>query len=196
MNKILNEKLDEYKYMILGYLFNSDMDIIKKWEDNKKIKINNNFKPLLQGDWTRDYKLKEDRLNLDKLLGNNVTKNYIFEILIKELKIKSIKNNYSQNFNPNWFFLFYQEFYDDEIDFIPVFDRNEIIKGIIFDNKNIRIETIKIIELHSRFILNSNYILILGQDKFIEYFIKNCLIQQKIKDNNRNYKYIDLCYII
>jgi hypothetical protein len=48
-----------------------DQTKIDKWLDNKKIKINDNFKPLLQGDWSR-YP-KPDRLNLDKLLNEKLT---------------------------------------------------------------------------------------------------------------------------
>ena len=191
----INEKLENIRDIILNYLFDENQGKIDKWLNNDKVKINNNFKPLLQGDWTR-YP-KPDRLNLDNLLNKKTTKNDIFNSIIKELKIPSSKGNYSQNFNPNWVFIFYEEFLNIKIfEIIDVKDSNERIVGLqIINNDKFRPETIKIIELQSRFLLNINFYKLLS-DKFIEYFIQGCYIQYKIKDNNLINNYLDLCYII
>ena len=189
----LIEILEDTRDRILNYLFNENETKIELWLNNKKIKINDNFEPLLQGDWTR-YP-KENRLNLNSILHEKITKNEIFNSIIKELKIPSSKGNYSKNFNPNWFFIFYEEFISENI-FEEIKDYNDKIIGIQFINSKYRPEIIKIIELHSRFIINSNFTDLLGSDKFFEYFIKGCYIQYKIVDNIFQNKYLDLCYII
>lgn len=193
----ITEILNTTRDLILNYLFDDDQDKIDKWLNNKKIKINENFTPLLQGDWSRNKYPKPDRLNLDNLLNEKITKNEIFNSIVKELKTPSSKGNYSQNFNPNWFFIFYEEFSNVKIfEIIEVNDSNERVIGLqIINNKNFRPETIKIIELHSRFLLNSNFYDILST-KYIEYFIQGCYIQYKIKDNNFKNNYLDLCYRI
>ena len=192
----LNEILNETREKILDYLFDENQNKISKWLNNNKVKINDNFKPLLQGDWSRNNYPKPDRLNLDNLLNEKTTKNEIFNSLVKELKIPSIKGNYAQNINPNWFFIFYEEFLNDKIfEIIEVKDSNEKIIGLQIINNKFRKETIKIIELHSRFLLNSIFNDILS-NKFIEYFIDGCYIQYKIKDNNFKNNYLDLCYVI
>jgi hypothetical protein len=33
----------------------------------------------------------------------------IFDSIIEELKLESKRGDYSMNFNPNWFFIFYKE---------------------------------------------------------------------------------------
>ena len=49
------------------------------------------------------------------------------------LKIKSSTQTYSQNFNPNWFFIFYKEFYENNIfDFEPYLNNNDIM---LFDSQ-------------------------------------------------------------
>ena len=168
----ITERLEDIRDIILNYLFGNRQNKIDRWIENKKIKINDNFKPLLQGDWTRNKYPKPDKLNLDNLLNDKTTKNDIFNSLVKELKIPSSKGNYSQNFNPNWFFIFYEEFLDNKIfDIIEVKDSTERIIGLqITNSEKFRLETIKIIELHSRFLLNRCFYKILS-DKFIEYFI-------------------------
>ena len=61
----LKSLLVEIQDKLLNYLFN-EKDI-EKWENNKKVKINDNFKPLLQGDWSR-YQKVNCSINLDKYL--------------------------------------------------------------------------------------------------------------------------------
>jgi hypothetical protein len=193
----INNKLDDIRDIILNYLFDDNQDKIDKWASNKKIKINDNFKPLLQGDWTRYKYPKQNKLNLDNLLNEKTTKTDIFNSIVKELKIPSSKENYAQNFNPNWFFIFYEEFLNEKIfKIIEVKDSNDRIIGLqIIEYEKYRLEIIKIIELHSRFILNINLQKILSE-KFIEYFFQGCYIQYKIKDNNFKNYYLDLCYVI
>jgi len=192
----VNEKLNEIRQIILEYLF-EDESKINKWLNNKKVKINENFIPLLQGDWTRNKYQKPDRLNLDNLLNEKTTKISIFNSIIMELKIQSSKGTYAQNFNPNWFFIFYEEFINENIfEIISVKDQNQITIGLqIINSEKFRPETIKIIELQSRFLLNINFYKLLS-DKFIEYFIQGCYIQYKIQDNNLKNNYLDLCYVI
>jgi hypothetical protein len=192
----INEILNNAREIILNYLFDEDQSKIDKWLDNKKVKINDNFKPLLQGDWSRNKYPKPDRLNLSNLLNEKTTKISIFNSIIMELKIQSSKGTYAQNFNPNWFFIFYEEFINENIfEIISVKDSNQITIGLqIINSEKFRPETIKIIELHSRFLL-SNFHEILN-DKFVEYFIQGCYIQYKIKDNNFKNNYLDLCYVI
>ena len=43
-----DEKLNDSRDKILNYLFNGNEDKIYKWFNNKKVKINDNFKPQLQ----------------------------------------------------------------------------------------------------------------------------------------------------
>lgn len=193
---VFDDKLDEIKCIILNYLFDNNEKEINNWNNNKNIIINDNFKSLLQGDWNR--KPLVDRLNLKVLLGKKITKDNIFKLFVNELKIKSSTHTYSQNFNPNWFFIFYKEFYENNIfDFDPYLNNNDEMKGILFNNnQKYRIETLKIIELHSRFLLNKNFYKLLGKNTFLKYFIENCYIQYKIVDNMFGNNYIDLCYII
>jgi hypothetical protein len=166
--------------------------------DITKVKITNRCKSLLQGDWSRYH--KPNRLNLDKYLGKEMMLDTIFDSIIDELKLESKRGDYSMNFNPNWFFIFYKEFYESKIfDIIPVKNKDDIIIGIELCPKSgntVRIETIKIIELHSRFLLNNSVIKILGEEKFLKYFVENCYIQYKIQDNMYNNSYIDLCYVV
>jgi hypothetical protein len=46
----LEVQLKEIQDKLLTYLFNKKDK--EKWKDDKKVKINDNFKPLLQGDWS------------------------------------------------------------------------------------------------------------------------------------------------
>lgn len=190
MDIFLDDILNEKRTLIMEHLFG--------YSDITKVKINSRCKSLLQGDWSRYH--KPNRLNLDKYIGKEVMLDVIFDSIVEELKVESKRGDYSMNFNPNWFFIFYKEFYEIDIfDIIPVKNKDDIIIGIelcVKSGNTIRIETIKIIELHSRFLLNNSVIKILGEEKFLKYFVENCYIQYKIQDNMYNNSYIDLCYIV
>lgn len=185
MDILLEDKLDEIKTRLINNFFSNDT----------KYKFTDKNKSLLQGDWSRKY--RNNRLSLDKFMGKEVMKEVIFNSIKDELKIKSKIGDYAMNFNPNWFFIFYKEFYDEKIfDFIPIKNENDEIRGIEFIDSNIRKEIYKIIEIHSRFLLNDNLRQNLGSSNFTKYFMDNCYIQHKIRDNMWKNNYIDLCYII
>jgi hypothetical protein len=198
----LKSLLVEIQDKLLNYLFN-EKDI-EKWENNKKVKINDNFKPLLQGDWSR-YQKVNCSINLGKYLGEKITKNELFQELVNELDRPYEKDNYNHNFNPNLFFLFYDKFYKYKIkkqDFL-FFEKRAFcggpIIGITIDNViKIRPEIIKIIEIHSMFLLNESINKILSEKDFINIFFENCFIQYKIESEVHKFKknYIDLVYKI
>jgi len=198
----LEVQLKEIQDKLLTYLFNKKDK--EKWKDDKKVKINDNFKPLLQGDWSRYQKVKSE-FNLGKLLGQKITKNQIFQELVNELDRPSEKNNYNHNFNPNLFFLFYDKFYKYKIkkqDFLffeeRAYHKGPII-GILIDNAiKIRPEIIKTIEIHSMFLLNEAINKILSEEDFINIFFENCFIQYKVETEVHKFKknYIDLVYKI
>ena len=196
MNPNLEERLENFRIILLNYLFDNDEEIIDCWNNNQKIKITKKFNPLLQGDWSRCKDLPSNKLNLDNLKNTKITKNDLFELLEKELNIKKSKEyKYSFNFNPNLFFLLFDKFYE-KYKFVSYKDKDDKIKGIIFLTDTLsRPEIRKIIEMHSRLILNLNLQTFLGIDKYIEYFIEKCYIQYNINCDGLN-KYIDLCYII
>jgi hypothetical protein len=218
MNQALKDSLIYYRISLLEYLFDYNYDEIEKWNNNKKVKITERFISFLNGDWSRYNKVYYG-VNLSFLLGKDLTKNQIFKILKSELERVPNKGegDYQHNFNPNWFFLFFEEFYGLELIYINNKEKIETIKleyiedtkkvnnkdvivGIKFLNYNtiitkIRPEIIKIIENHSKCVLNKNILDILGDDNFCEIFIKGCIIQQEIIYNNKKY-YTDLCYTI
>jgi len=202
MDSLLEAKLEIIQDMLLVYLFDNDEKLINNWKENKKVKINKKFKPLLQGDWTRK---NSNFLNLDELLNTKISSNDFFQLLAKELnRKKTINGDYNNNFNPNLFFLFFKDFYnlkvkDEEIKFEE--ETNNTIIGIRFCNyenlsKLIRPETLKIIEIHSRFLLNNSILDILHLELFTRYFVENCFIQYEVKLNYRSKRYVDLCYVI
>ena len=134
MDPNLEEKLENFRIILLDYLFDNDEEI--DWNNNKPIKITKKFNPLLQGDWTR----KDPpiwKLNLGNLKNTKITKNDLFELLEKELNVKKTKEyKYSFNFNPNLFFLFFDKFYE-KYKFVSYKDKNDTNKGIIFSTNTI-----------------------------------------------------------
>lgn len=202
MDPELEFALEDYRDILLDYLFTKKD--IKKWENDEQVVINKNFIPLLKGDWNRrnNYEL-DKKLNLSKLLNKPITKTNLFNMLKTELERKPTfikSDSYVYNFNPNLFFLFYEDFYGIKVKKMEIFYKPKIINdrivGINFCNyeilaKSIRHETLKIIEIHSRFILNKNFYDILTHDLFTEIFIEGCVIQYPT-----NQRYIDLSYKI
>ena len=197
MNLNLEERLENFRIILLNYLFDEDNDNIKKWNNNEEIKITKKFYPLLQGDWSRLNKWNKsipiDRLNLDKIKNTYITKKELYKLLFDNFPVK-VKSNYRFNFNPNLFFLFYDDFYET-YKYGEFKDESDITRGIKFKieiEKQLRIEFCKIIELHSRIILNPSIKKHIATN-YEKYFIENCYIQYEIDELN---KYIDLCYII
>jgi hypothetical protein len=206
LNFKLQQKLYEYRDNLYEYLF-SNKDDIDKWKTDDKVLINNNFIPLLQGDWTRKFK-NYVGLDLSKFIGKTIKPSELFSELLDELNRKvTYKNNdnYIHNFNPNLFFLFFEEFYDSKVKgtkvkFGPKIQQSTIY-GLTFNSSTrsvLREEIINLIEMHSMFILNSSIINILNKNDFISIFIENCYIQYKIKDETEplNNRYIDIAYLI
>lgn len=206
MDSLLEIKLENIKDIILNYLFVEEDKY--KWNTNQKVKININFKPLLQGNWTREWRNMNTNINLDNLLNTKICKEDFFQILENELIREKKTGDYSSNFNPNLFFLFFDYFYynmknkDKILHFEADVDHNDTIIGIRFNNdkkisKIYRPEFLKIIEIHSRFLLNNTILDILKVELFTKYFIKNCYIQYEVKINFLNQKnFVDLCYLI
>jgi len=202
INSELEFQLEKIRNRLLEYLFNKKD--IEKWEEDKKVKINDNFKPLLQGDWSRYQKVKSE-INLGIFLGQKITKNQLFQELVNELDRPFEKDNYNHNFNPNLFFLFYDKFYKYKIkkqDFLffeeRAYHKGPII-GILIDNAiKIRPEIIKTIEIHSMFLLNDAINNILSKEDFINIFFENCFIQYKVETEVHRFKknYVDLAYKI
>ncbi len=207
MDYKLKDKLNDYRDKIYKYLFNDENDI-DKWENNEKVLINKNFAPLLQGDWTRNY-FGYQGLNLNKILNKKISKTELFNIIKEELsRTISFKDNdyYIHNFNPNLFFLLFDDFYNvkiknNKITWNAYIAEDESILGINFDDETktiFREETMYLIELHSMFVLNNNIQKILAPDLFIDIFIKNCLIQYHAKQYGTLTKnrFIDMSYNI
>ena len=201
----LEELLNDYRDKLYNYLF-TDHEITR-WINNKKVLISNKFKPLLSGDWSRNYGGYHG-MNLELLINTKINKTKLFEIIYQELnRTVTFKNNdyYIHNFNPNLFFLLFDSFFECKIKKnIITFESvtiNENICGIVFsDNAHsiMREEIISLIEIHSLFILNKNIQKILTNDIFVNIFIKNCYIQYHVKKHNyhtRN-RFIDMSYII
>jgi hypothetical protein len=197
MDYELEIKLLNYKQIILNYLLSSSNII--KFNNNEKFRVNYKFKPLLLGDWSRISNCDKTKINLSVILNTKITKNDLFLLVFNELTRKPLcKTDYNKNFNPNLFFLFFDDFYNNGVKF----SKNNY--GIQFINEQkYRKEIIKIIEIHSYFVLNNNLFVLLTENKFIEYFIEKSFIQYQIKINQFNYykydltyRYVDLCYII
>jgi hypothetical protein len=198
----LEYKLNKIKKRLEDYLFN-EKDLLK-WDENKKVKINNNFKPMLQGDWSRYQEVKSE-INLSKLLGQKITKNELFQKLANELDRPYKKGDYNHNFNPNLFFLFFDKFYKYKIkkqDFL-FFEKRAYhdgpIIGILIDNAiEIRPEIVKTIEMHSMFLLNDAIVNILSKEDFVNIFFENCFIQYKVETEVHRFKknYVDIAYKI
>jgi hypothetical protein len=199
--------LDDSRDKIHKYLFTPED--IEKWENNQPVKINRNFIPLLQGDWTRSAKFEGYQgINLNLILNKILTKTELFNIIRDEIsRTINFQNNdyYVHNFNPNLFFLLFDQFYGCKIKKTKIlFDAkviNDQIYGISFHNESrkvLREETLYLIELHSMFILNNNIQKVLEQESFIDIFIKNCHIQYYAKkpDNDSKNRYIDMSYTI
>lgn len=215
----LFDSLEKYRDKILIYLFNNNGELINDWLNNKPIKIKliyNKILPMLGGDWERfHYKHnKTCNVNLCSILQQKtITKEEFFNKVHDVLNRNPKPCPYNHNINPNLFFLFFEEFLDCEIKEAPINieplrkDENSPIIGIIFKpgvNKNyeqvfLRSETRSLLELHSRFVLNKKILNCLGEDKFIDIFIKNCYIQYKVNLYQvfaENDNYADLCYIV
>ena len=205
------EILIKYRDILLEYLFNKNEELIEKWNNDKKISLKKEilekFEPLLYGDWNRNY--YNNKLNLNNLKNTKIKPSEIFKMLINEITIKSKPYNY--NFNPNWFFLFFDKFYHYNLgnNLYLDFEYDDDIKLLKFNNydklcKIIRDETLIIIIFHSRFVLNgkiTDYLHnMLGIENtsslFEEIFIKNCLIQKPININESSKRFVDLAYQI
>ena len=159
---------------------------IEKWNNNDEIEINSNFNSLLNGDWNRNP--IDNKLNLLKLKGNKIRPLEIYKMIKTEMK-SDIKP-YNYNFNPNWFFIFFDKFYEEY-----KYEYNNDLMCIEFDkNIKLRKEIKYIIEIHSKLLLNKNVKRILDVNHY-NYLIKNCLIQKKVKGYYKNY-YVDLSYKI
>ncbi len=202
----LNSKLRNYRNKLYKYLFSPDD--IEKWEANEPITINRKFVPLLQGDWTRSAKFDGYQgMNLDEILYKSITKTELFNLIKQEIsRTINFQNNdyYVHNYNPNLFFLLFDQFYGCRIKKTKIlFDAkvlNDQIYGISFCNESrtvLREETLYLIELHSMFILNQNLQKIINSEDFTKIFITNCYIQFWAKKNyNSKNRYIDLSYKI
>lgn len=203
----LQFKLKSYRKRLYQHLFTDEE--IDKWEKNEKVLISRKFAPLLQGDWTRSARFDGYQgMNLDSLINVKKTKTELFNIIKDEISRNiEFKNSdyYVHNFNPNLFFLLFDQFYGSSIKKTKIkFDAktiNDNIYGITFCNESKKVfreETLYLIELHSMFILNQNIQKTLGEELFAEIFIKNCQIQYYAKKHNPHSKnrYIDMSYLI
>ncbi len=199
------DKLKEVQKILIKNLI--DKSIIDKWINNEEIYIESSkFKNLFCGDWNRN---NSYTCNLNKFLNKKIKPDEIFNTIIKELTRKREKSYelYRANFNPNLFFLFYDKFEnytlakDYKFYFTPIFDNDKIVgvrignRSNLIKNKIMREETIVLIELQSRILLNDVLISILGDDIFCKYFVINSIIQKQVKTYIGE-KYVDLAYLV
>lgn len=205
MNEILEDKLQDIKNIILETIL-ENKDDIKRWKQDKEICFDEKrFATLFFGDWSRNNKTS---LKLDKFINTKNKPSIIFEEIKKELQRKN-SSIYKSNFNPNLFFLFFNEFYGLELstkyklEFDSLIDEKtdrtiglQILNKEKLESNNIlRKEIIRVIEIHSKILLNVNIEHYLGIEFYKRVFIKNCVIQKEVQ-TYYNSKYIDLCYCI
>jgi hypothetical protein len=225
-NKLF-DKFENFKTKLYEELLLDDSEKITKWQNDSLDSLNDNFKPMINGDWTRIIKYKQtnqnttppikyyknqiEPLDLSKLFNEprpNVNKSMIFKLLKDELE-RPWNGSYTRNFNPNWFFLLFEEFVTCTFEkngtkfrLLPKAIKNtkgEVIGiSIDYDPLLVRHEIIKIIEIHSMFIFNPKIYRILGDKLFTNIFIKNAFIQNEILTFNYNKEknYTDLTYVI
>lgn len=211
MDEKLRVKLSDIKNNILEHIFNNNNKLIEKWNNDNIIDLNKEtFEVLFHGDWSRNSKCK---LNLDKFLDTSNKPSVIFNEIKKELQRPKTEGLYKSNFNPNLFFLFFEEFYDLQLkntseksyklsyDFIRRLNDGKII-GIKIKNREqlennyvLRKEIIHIIEFHSKILFDELLRDYLGDEIFGKIFIKNCIIQKKVLTYN-DIRFIDLCYAL
>lgn len=208
MDEILKDKLEDIRTTILETIFDNNSEKINRWKKDLKIDFDNSFQVLFNGDWTRNSYTK---INLSSLLNTKNKPSVIFEEIKKELQRPKMENCYKCNFNPNFFFLFYDKFYNLELiqkkyktyklEFDSLKDEitDKIIGIQILDREKLedygilRKEIIRTIEIHSKILFNENLKEYLGFDFYKKIFIKNCVIQKEVQ-TYYNSRYIDLCY--
>lgn len=171
MDEELKDKLSSIKDNILEHIFDKDTKLIEKWNNDKIIDLKREtFEVLFHGDWSRNSKCK---LNLDKLIDTSNKPSVIFNEIKKELQRPKTEGLYKSNFNPNLFFLFFEEFYNLPIkntseksykltyDFLKNLNEDGKIIGIKIKNREqlennyvLRKEIIQIIEFHSKILFD------------------------------------------
>lgn len=212
MDEKLKDKLTNIKDNILEKIFDNNVKLIKKWNNDEIIDFKREtFEVLFHGDWSRNSKCK---LNLDKLLDTSNKPSVIFNEIKKELQRPKTEGLYKSNFNPNLFFLFFEEFYNLPLkntsdksykltyDFLKNLNDGGKIIGIKIKNREqlennyvLRKEIIQIIEFHSKILFDELLRDYLGEDIFGKIFIKNCVIQKKVLTYNDE-RFVDLCYAL
>ena len=212
MDEKLKDKLTNIKDNILEKIFDNNVKLIKKWNNDEIIDFKREtFEVLFHGDWSRNSKCK---LNLDKLLDTSNKPTVIFNEIKKELQRPKTEGLYKSNFNPNLFFLFFEEFYNLPLkntsdksykltyDFLKNLNDGGKIIGIKIKNREqlennyvLRKEIIQIIEFHSKILFDELLRDYLGEDIFGKIFIKNCVIQKKVLTYNDE-RFVDLCYAL
>lgn len=212
MDEELRDELLRKKNYILKIIFNNNEKQINKWNNDEIIDFKREtFEVLFHGDWSRNSKCK---LNLDKLLDTSNKPSVIFNEIKKELQRPKTDGLYKSNFNPNLFFLFFEEFYNLPIkntseksykltyDFLKNLNHDGKIIGIKIKNREqlennyvLRKEIIQIIEFHSKILFDELLRDYLGEDIFGKIFIKNCVIQKKVLTYN-DIRFVDLCYAL
>lgn len=200
----LELKLKKIKELILKYLFDDVMILIKKWENNEKIpmteQLTKRFKFIFMGDWNRQP--HSMGLDLTTKFKTYVCKKELVEEIQKELQRKSDYNNYAKNANPNIFFLCYKEFFGLEImkvgynyprylyfkpETLQINGKENIVGirlyltgGYDSDGPLVRFEIIKSIEFHSYFLLDKELYDSIGEKLYVQAFIEYCTIQYNI----------------
>lgn len=203
MDEILIDKLENIKNLILETILENEKDLIK-WKNNKEITFDEKrFNIIFHGDWNRN---SNTHLKLNQFINTKNKPIEIFNEIKKEL-LRNKTNIYKANINPNLFFIFYDKFYELELNskyklefgFLRDNDTDNIIGIHILNREKIennfilRKEFIRIIEIHSKFLLNENIRNYLGDELFKKIFIKNCIIQKEVQ-TYYNSRFVDLCY--
>ena len=208
MDEELKDELTRIKNLILKTILKSE-DLIKKWNRDENISFKKDiFEVLFHGDWSRNSKCK---LNLDKYLDTTNKPSVIFLEIKKELQRSKTEGLYKSNFNPNLFFIFFEEFYNFRLkntsdktynlifDFLKDHETDKNISIRIKNRENLennyvlRKEILRIIEFHSKILFDENLRKYLGDEIYCKIFIKNCVIQKKVLTYN-DIRFIDLCY--
>lgn len=199
-------KLLDYKSCVLSsYLFNnetskpsSQSSTIEQFDNNELVKLPDTFKNLLY--YPNDTVLKS--LTNGK---NKITKSQLFTI-INDIVLGKTKDNYHNVYravHPAWFLLFYKEFMDVGLNYLPKYNSElDTFEGIIelaYANKRMKIKeqychTFKIyyyllydVDVHDIMDrLDSSIIKKLYLDLVTEKYVKPTVIYRG--------KYIDMCY--
>jgi hypothetical protein len=82
----METKLELIKRNIIDYLEFDE----EKWNNNKKILINDKWKPLLKGDWDREI-YDTGHMDLTKYLNQKITKETLVKDIVSEIRNKNLR---------------------------------------------------------------------------------------------------------